>query len=96
MESFGVTEEVEVDVISLMEQKLPRYVMNCLKAAGYDEKEVIASMDTGDDENNSITKIEKYIDKHYKNNPDMCPTISSSGTELPFEFPPGHRISTYM
>jgi len=92
MESFGVTEEVEVDVISLMEQKLPRYVMNCLKAAGYDEKEVIASMDTGDDENNSMTKIEKYIDKHYKNNPDMCPTISSSGTELPFEFPPGHRI----
>ena len=83
----------EVDVINLlMQQRLPRsrYVVNCLQAAGYDELEVIASMDTNEGEASSISKIEKYIERHHKNNTDMLPSYSSDS--FPFEFPPGHRI----
>ena len=84
---------LEVDVNLLMQQQLPRYVVNCLQAAGYDELEVIASMDTNEGEASSISKIEKYIEKYHKSNPDMLPSYSTeSSTSLPFEFPPGHRI----
>ena len=37
-------DSLEVDVNLLMQQRLPRYVVNCLQAAGYDELEVIASI----------------------------------------------------
>ena len=50
----------KVDVNVLMQEQLPRYVVNCFQAAGYDELEVIASMDTTEGETNSISKIEKY------------------------------------
>ena len=83
----------KVDVNVLMQERLPRYVVNCFQAAGYDELEVIASMDTTEGETNSISKIEKYIDSHHKSNPDMLPSYSSeSFNSLPFEFPPGHRV----
>ena len=36
----------EVNVILLMQKRFPRYVVNCLQAAGYDELEVVALMDT--------------------------------------------------
>ena len=36
-------DSLEVDVNLLMQERLPRYVVNCLQAAGYDELEVIAS-----------------------------------------------------
>ena len=85
---------LEVDIFTLMDKRLPSYVMNCLKAAGFDELEVIASMDITDGEENSISKIERYIEKRHKNNPEMLPPCSTpeSMNSLPFEFPPGHRI----
>ena len=93
MEPTAIT---EIDVIPLMQRRLPKYVANCLQAAGYDEQEVIATMDTSEGEKNSISKIEKYIEIHHKINPDMLPnslsSLPSSITALPFEFPPGHRI----
>ena len=86
-------DSLEVDVNLLMQERLPRYVVNCLQAAGYDELEVIASMDTNEGEASSISKIEKYIERHHKSNPDMQSSYSTeSCTSLPFEFPPGHRI----
>lgn len=85
--------DMEYDVISLMERRLPRYVVNCFRAAGYDEIQVVASMDTSDREMNSISIIEKYIEGKFKHNPDMLPPTMSLGAHpTPFEFPPGHRI----
>ena len=85
--------EEEYDVISLMEKRLPRYVVNCFRAAGYDEIQVVASMDTSDREMNSISKIEKYIEERFKHIPDMLPpSMSLQVDATPFEFPPGHRI----
>ena len=59
----------EVDVLSLMEKQLPRYVAKCLKAAGFDEIEVIASMHVTEGEASSISKIiegrHKAIQKCY-------------------------------
>lgn len=49
---------LEVDVNLLMQKQLPR--INCLQATGYDELEVIASMDTNEGEVSSISKIKKY------------------------------------
>jgi len=84
----------EVDIFALMDKQLPSYVVNCLRAAGFDELEVIASMDITDGEENSINKIERYIEKRQKNNPEMLPPCCTpeSMNSLPFEFPPGHRI----
>ena len=93
MEPPSTPDSLEVDVNLLMQKRLPKYVMNCLQAAGYDELEVIASMDTNEGEASSISKIEKYIERHHKTNPDMLPSYSTeSCTSLPFEFPPGHCI----
>ena len=85
---------LEVDVLTLMNKRLPNYVMNCMRAAGFDELEVIASMNITDNEENIINKIERYIDKRHKSNQEMFPpscTLESMNS-LPFEFPPGHRI----
>ena len=62
---WNPTAITEIDVIPLMQRRLPKYVANCLQAAGYDEQEVIATMDTSEGEKNSISKIEKYIAKRY-------------------------------
>jgi len=63
--------------------------MNCLQAAGYDDLEVIASMDVAEGEKSScISKIEEFIEKQCL--PPQYP--SESVNSIPFEFPPGHRV----
>ena len=85
--------DLEYDVILLMERRLPRYVVNCFRAAGYDDIQVVASMDTSDREMNSISIIEKYIEGKFKHIPEMLPpSVSLEAAPTPFEFPPGHRI----
>jgi len=69
--------------------------MNCLQEAGYDDLEVIASMDVAEGEKSScISKIEEFIERRYKSNADMLPPQypSESVNLLPFEFPSGHRV----
>ena len=56
-------------------------------SSGYDEMEVISTMDTSDKEHNSIDKIEKFIQRKYANSAAHNPFSSPT-----FEFPPGHRI----
>jgi len=58
----------QVDLVALMEKRLPSYVINCLRAAGFDELEVKASMDIIDGEESSTSKIERYIEKRHKGN----------------------------
>lgn len=76
-----------IDVIELMKQKLPDYVVKCLLSAGYDEIEVLSTMDTSEKQGNSIEKIESFIEKKHADNSEHDPFLSH-----PFEFPPGHRI----
>ena len=75
------------DIVTLMKQRLPKYIVNCFMSSGYDEMEVISTMDTSDKEHNSIDKIEKFIQRKYANSAEHNPFPSPA-----FEFPPGHRI----
>ena len=61
--------------------------MNCFLSSGFDEIEVLCSMDTSEKPGNSIEKIEKFIQKKFAHDVDHnpCPSL------VPFEFPPGHR-----
>ena len=55
---------LEVDVLELMEKQLPRYVVNCLQATGYDD---LASMDVAEGEtSNSISTVEEHIERRHK------------------------------
>lgn len=85
-------DDQEIGIITIMQKELPLYIVKCFSLAGYDEKEVIMSMDTSNKEGNSISIIEKYIDQRHKNDPEVSPGVSSTHPELPFMFPPGHRI----
>ena len=68
---------LEVDVLELMEKRLPRYVVNCLQAAGYDDLEVIGSMDVAEGEKSScISTVEEYIERRRKNNSDILPPVA--------------------
>ena len=40
--------EPTIDVLEMMKQKLPEYVVKCLISAGYDEIEVLSTMDTSE------------------------------------------------
>ena len=73
--------DVVQDVVTLMKQRLPEYIVNCFMSSGYDEMEVISTMDISDKEHNSIDN-RKYANRA-ECNPFPSPT---------FEFPPGHRI----
>ena len=87
--------DLEVDVLELMEKRLPRYVVNCLQAAGYDDLEVIASMDVAEGEKSRcISTVEEYIERRHKKNSDMLPPccLPEPVSSSPFEFPPGHRV----
>ena len=52
-------------VMRLMKQKLPPYIVNCVVSAGFDEVEVLSSMDTSENPGNSIEKIEKFIERKF-------------------------------
>ena len=81
----------EIDIVELMEERLPPYVVRCFLAAGYDTPEVISSMDICENESNSVNVIESFIQKYYAGNrefySDMVPDM-----QHPFVFSPGHRV----
>ena len=74
-----------------MKAKLPEYIVNCLLTAGFDEVQVVASMDTSTNPGNSISQVESYIDTRFKGDTRFC-NPALKGCSLPMEFPPGHRI----
>ena len=76
----------EINVITLMKERLPEYIANCLIASGYDEMQVLCDMNTSETPKNAIEKVESFINKKFSDKPEYNPTLS-----LPFEFPPGHR-----
>jgi len=52
------------DVMKLMQERLPSYVVNCFVSSGFDSTEAICCMNVTDDTNNSIKEIENYIENH--------------------------------
>lgn len=82
----------ELDVIALMRERLPQYVVNCLLASGFDVADVIMSMDVSDKAGNSIEIIEKFIGEHFADNEDYNNTSVLAHSPTPFVFPPGHKL----
>ena len=70
--------------VTALQAKLPRYIVNCFLAAGYDTLEVIADVD-----DDCLQEIEQFISEQYPNDPKYTPTKIPIHT--PFKFPPGHR-----
>ena len=68
------------------------YVMKCLLLSGYDEKDFIQAMDTTENEGNSISTIERYINERHRDDPELNFGLCSGNPSLPFQFPPGHRL----
>jgi len=86
----NISVENESHVGELMKQRLPQYIVNCFFTAGYDDLDVISTMNTGENNDNSISKIENYIESLIDQNTAddfMPPTLCVR----PFKFPPGHR-----
>lgn len=67
MASEGGSEEM--DLISLMREVLPEYVVHCFLAAGYNVPDVTTSMNISEEPGNSIDLIEKYINDQHKEDP---------------------------
>ena len=80
------------DVMKLMQERLPSYVVNCFVASGYDSKEAICCMSVSDVPNNSIQEIEDFVEKHCDTdaaffcNQKHCASLSHSFFHLGIEF----------
>jgi len=95
---YSASDNKEDDLLALMKQKLPSYVMKCFLAAGFDSEEAIVSMNTNiQEKENSIKVMEQYIEKRFSHDPTMHSEFSFS-LGVPFEFPPGHvlRICSFV
>ena len=44
--------QLTCDIVTLIKQRLPEYIVNCFMSSGYNEMEVISTMDTSDKEHN--------------------------------------------
>jgi len=77
-----------LDILSLLKDKLPDYIVRCFLASGYDDPDVIATMDVTDNPGNCIAKIQTYIGSKFPDNEEY---YHNGHVSLPFEFPPGHR-----
>ncbi len=73
-----------------MRDRLPSYVVECFVVSGFDDVESITEMNTNEGPKNSIKIIESYIEKR-KTAIKKC-LGPNHLPNLPFEFPPGHRI----
>ena len=79
-----------LEAISLMQAKLPGYVLNSFLAAGFDTLEVIADMDVSCEPGNSLQLIEEFIHNEHPLDPRFVHGTTTANT---FKFPPGHRQS---
>lgn len=68
-------DDEEVDVVTLMKQSLPGYVVNCMLAAGYDDVNIIGAMNVSDDQGNSISIIWSVVDTI--SSPDFLSSLQS-------------------
>jgi len=67
---------------------LSHYIVHCFLASGYDDPNVIATMDITDNPGNCIAKIQTYIGSKFPDNEEY---YHNGHISKPFEFPPGHK-----
>ena len=78
--------DISPEMLALMKEKLPGYVLKCFLATGFDFEEAIAYMDK-----DSVKTMETFIEKRFSHDPNMHSQFSV-GLGLPNEFPPGHKV----
>ena len=88
-------EKFQVDIKKMMQDTLPVYITNCLMAAGFDDAEVIAAMDTSENPGNLIPQIENYIERRFHSNSEYISNPTLLNSQLPFKFPPVHKIKIH-
>ena len=87
----------DIDVLTLMNQSLPKYAVNCFLRAGYDNSSAITQMVTDEGPGNTLDQIEGFILKYYSTDMSCYPSTiveneCSSQLVQKFVFPPGHRV----
>ena len=87
-----IADSPEDDAMKSLEKKLPPYVVNCLKTAGFDSVDAICSMDVSERRENSIRVIENYVEQYYSTHQNLFANPSGCVQPKPFRFPPGHRM----
>lgn len=90
--SKDMADNQEADAVKLLESKLPSYVVNCLKAAGFDSVDAICSMDVSEHHENSICEVENYVEQYYSTHQDIFANPNGCIQPRPFKFPPGHQM----
>ena len=84
-------------MLTLMNQALPKYAVNCFLCAGYDNISAITQMVTDEGPGNTLDQIEGFILKYYSTDMLCYPSTiveneCSSQLVQKFVFPPGHRV----
>lgn len=86
----GLEESKVQSVERLLRSTLPDYIVNCLLVAGFDTFDILARMDVGNQQGNSIEIIEDYISCNFPGDARYmhAPLLGSLAV---CKFPPGHR-----
>ena len=67
------------NMLTLVEQALPKYAVNCFLCAGYDNISAITQMMTDEGPDNTLDQIEAFILKYYSTSMSCYPsTIAES------------------
>ena len=85
-----VSPEVSPELLSLMKEKLPIYVVKCFLASGYDSEENISYMNE-----DAVNAMEKFVQKRFSHESSMQSQFLPSDPDSLFEFPPGHKASIF-
>ena len=95
LDSDEISDDVlpnDEDVMKLMQERLPSYVVNCFVSSGFDSIEAICCMNVTDSANNSIQEIESYVENHCNTDTNLFSNPKAICRPKPFIFPPGHRM----
>ena len=87
-----IADSPEEDAMKSLEKKLPPYVVNSLKAAGFDSADAICSMNVSEHHENSIHAIENYVEQYYSTHQNLFANPSGCVQPKPFKFPPDHQM----
>lgn len=78
------------DVVKLMQERLPLYIVNCFVASGFDSTEAICCMNISDGTNDSIQEIESFVEKYCDTDTKYFCNPKALCQPKSFIFPPGH------
>ena len=80
---------VSPELLSLMKEKLPIYVVKCFLVSGYDSEENISYMNE-----DAVNTMEKFIQKRFSHESSMHSQFLPSDPDSLFEFPQVTRLQS--